>query len=97
MNNKTNFEMLLWGVNHIAENHGFRAITEDWEEDGEVCILGNNVPTLCDAQMLCDDLGISREYVESNDFGIDIFIPEDWFETKAKESFNGLCLWKRNF
>ena len=92
----TNLEMLLWGVQHIADNHNFRT-SLDWEEDGEVAICGGcNVPTLCDAQMLCEDLGIPKDYIKSSDYGIDIFIPQDWFETKSKEEFNGMCFWKRN-
>lgn len=97
MENKTNFEMLLWGVQHIASNHGFKSCVEDWEEDGEVCIYGGcNVPTLCDVQMLCEDLGIGREFIESNVVGIDIFIPEDWLENESNKPFNGMCFWKRN-
>ena len=97
MAEKTNFEILLWGVKHIAENHGFNSNTEDWEEDGEVCIWGGcNVPTLCDVQMLCDDLGIPGEYIESSEYGIDIFIPQDWYDLKRDMPFKGMCLWKRN-
>ena len=45
---KTNLEMLCWGIQHIAENHGFHA-NVNYEEDGEVCIYGGcNVPTLSD-------------------------------------------------
>lgn len=86
------------GVQHIAENHGFKYNTEDWETDGEVCILGGcNAPTLCDVQMLCEDLGIPREYIDSNDeYGIDIFIPQDWYDLKRDMPFKGKCLWKRN-
>lgn len=93
---KTNFEMLLWGIEHIAENHGFNSNIEDWEVDGEVCIWGGcNVPTLCDVQMLCEDLGISKDFVESSEFGIDVFIPQDWFDTKSQLPFEGQCLWQR--
>lgn len=37
MGKKTNLDMLLWGIKHIAENHGFKAST-DYEEEGQVCI-----------------------------------------------------------
>ena len=37
---KTNFEMLLWGVKHIAENHGFNSNTEDWEGRMARCAFG---------------------------------------------------------
>ena len=96
MANKTNFEMLLWGVQHIAEHHGFKYNTEDWE-DGMVCIFCScNVPTLCDVQMLCEDLGIPRNFIESSDYGIEVFIPQDWFDTKKDIPFNGMCFWQRN-
>ena len=44
--------MLLWGIQHIAENHNFKANVEDWECDGQVCIFGGcNVPTLMDTML----------------------------------------------
>ena len=95
MTTKTNWEILFWGIQHIAENHGFVAHTEDWEDDGEVYIVGNNVPTLSDVRMLCDDLGIPREYVESNEYGIDVYIPQDWFDEKKDLPFSGMCFWGR--
>lgn len=91
----TNLEMLLWGIQHIAENHGFRSCV-DWEEDGEVAICGCNVPTLMDTYMLCEELGIDRDYVENSDWGIDVYIPQDWIEEKANEAFVGAMMWKKN-
>ena len=73
-------EVLLWGVKHIAQNHGFDYSTE-YEDDGEVCIFGGcNVPTLEDVMLLCEDLGIERNNVESSDFGIDIWMDWRWME-----------------
>lgn len=95
MSKKTNKEMLIYGINHIAENHGFIAVTEDWEETRQVAIMGNNVPTLADIQSLCADLGISRENIYKTIFGIDIEIPYDWFKKKANKKFNGLRYWER--
>lgn len=89
-----NLEMLIFGVKHIAENHGFRFST-DWEEDGELAIFGNNVPTFMDALMLVEDCKIPRNFVESNDFGIDIYIPSDWLENEAQKEYCGLSFWKR--
>ena len=88
--------MLVWGIKHIAKNHGFNATT-NYQEDGEVCIWGgSNVPTLCDVQMLCEDLGISKENIEETSCGIDVFIPADWFENKANLPYNkGFELWRR--
>lgn len=93
---KTNLEMLCWGIQHIAENHGFHA-NVNYEEDGEVCIYGGcNVPTLSDVQMLCEDVGIDKSFIESGECGIDVFIPADWYETKANQPYKaGLGLWRR--
>lgn len=96
-NGRTNFETLIWGIQHIAENHGFNALTENWEEDGEVAICGNNVPTLMDVKMLCEDVGIDEEYIATNQYGIDVYIPSDWYETIANDVFDGDCMWERAF
>ena len=93
----TKFEVLVWGIKHIAENHGFNAST-NWEEDGEVCIYGGcNVPTLSDVRMMCKELGIPGDFVESSSFGIDVFIPEDWYESEANEEYHStnIEMWKR--
>lgn len=86
----TNLDRLFWGMKHIAENHGFQAKAdmESITEDGEVCIFGGcNVPTLADVQFLCQNVGISKDNIESSDYGIDVWIPFDWFETKAREPY----------
>ena len=67
----------------------------DWEEDGEVAICGNNVPTLSDVNFLCEDVGIPNEYISTNDYGIDAYIPEEWYETTARDLFDGECFWMR--
>lgn len=92
----TKLEVLIWGIKHIAENHGFNSST-DWEEDGEVCIYGGcNVPTLSDVRMMCEDLGITPDFVESSPFGIDVFIPEEWYENESGEEYESANeLWKR--
>jgi hypothetical protein len=88
-------EVLCWGIEHIAQNHDFGYSTEDWETEGEVCIYGGcNVPTLSDVQMLCQDLGIPRECIEDSDFGIDVWIPEDW-DKDAEYKETGMEMWKR--
>ncbi len=93
---KTNIEMLCWGIKHIANNHGFYADTA-YEDEGEVCIYGGcNVPTLADVRMLCEDLGIESKFIDSNDCGIDVWIPADWMENESGKQFDGMCLWKRN-
>ena len=90
----TNLETLLYGVKHIAENHGFKPIL-DWEEDGQLAICGNNIPTLMDVKMLCADLGIDDDFIETNEFGIDIYIPLDWYEEKSNKEYIGLSFWKK--
>ena len=94
---KTNIQMLVWGIKHIAENHGFKANT-NYKEDGEVCIYGGcNVPTLGDVHQLCEDLGIDTyECVDSSDCGIDVYISEEWWENKANKPYEkGMELWRR--
>jgi hypothetical protein len=95
---KTNLQALLYGIIHIAENHGFSAST-DWEEDGQVAIFGfnagDNVPTLMDVKFLCEDVGISSSNINTTLFGIDIDIPTDWLESTATEKFDGMCYWER--
>jgi hypothetical protein len=78
-------EVLLWGITHIAENHGFNAGT-DYEEDGEVCIWGgSNLPTLADVQFLCEDLGIPTKNIENSEFGIDVFLNWEWLQENNEE------------
>lgn len=92
----TNLEMLVWGIKHIAENHKLYADV-DYEENGEVCIWGGcNVPTLCDVEMLCEDLHIDRECIESNSCGIDVFIYDSWYEEWGEKPYEkGFELWRR--
>jgi hypothetical protein len=91
----TNLEMLIFGVKHIAENHKLRYSVE-YEEDGEVAILGGmNIPTLMDIKMLCEDVGIDENFIDPCEFGIDIWIPCDWFEEVSNKEFQGQCLWQR--
>lgn len=95
----TKLEVLFAGIRHIAENHGFKADTECLATDGEVCIWGGcNLPTICDVQLLCEDLGIERECVIALDCGIDIRITKEWMEKEAIKAYRvtGLELWKRS-
>ena len=94
--NYTNLEMLVIGIEEIAKNHGFKAYT-DWEENGEVCIFGGcNVPTLSDVKMLCEELMINRSNIESSEFGIDIWIDQEWLDELAHKSYVSKGqLWKK--
>ena len=90
-------DVLCWGMEHIAQNHGFEAATHSID-DGDVCIFGGcNVPTLQDVIFLCEDLKIEKDCIESSDFGIDVFITEEWYEGYAQEEYKptGHEFWKR--
>lgn len=90
-------EVLCWGIEHIAQNHGFGCDT-DYEESGEVCIYGGcNAPTLQDVRFLCEDLGIGIECIESSEFGIDVWLTPEWYEGKGQDTYNptGMEMWKR--
>lgn len=83
--------MLCWGIKHIATNHNLHAST-DYMADNEVCIFGGcNVPTLADVRLLCADCAMSQEEidecVEGSDYGIDVWIPEVWWERKASANY----------
>jgi hypothetical protein len=73
-------EVLAWGIAHIAENHHFDSYNSLNSEDDEKCcgILGDNIPTTSDVEMMCDDLGIDRDYIDVSIFGICVTMPEDW-------------------
>ena len=93
---QTNLDMLLWGIEHIARNHGFDC-SLDYEEDGNVCIFGGcNIPTLSDVKMLCEDIGIDPNCVESCDCGIDVNFTWTWYKNVANKPYKkGMELWRR--
>lgn len=90
-----NIDVLIYGLHHIAENHNTTAITNDWKEEQQVCVMVNNVPTMSDVQMLCDDLGIPRDCIYASFFGIDIELPYEWIEKTSKKAFNGYRFWEK--
>ena len=92
-------EVLRWGLQHIAANHGFKAATDE-SEDGTMCIFGGcNVPTLSDVRMLCEDLAIPSDYVESDDFGITVYMDWGWLDEGGlmQEDYvpTGMEFWKK--
>lgn len=87
--------MLLWGIQHIADNHNTTCYTENWEEEMQVAVGDNSVPLLADIKMLCQDLGIPTNNIYSTFFGIDIEIPYAWYKKKANKPFKGYGFWKR--
>lgn len=93
----TNLEVLIEGIKEIAQNHNFGCDT-NWEEEGEVCIFGGcNVPTLSDVMMLCEDVNIDSSCIESSEFGIDVFLDDEWLAYTANEEYvMGTEMWKRH-
>jgi hypothetical protein len=90
-------EVLCWGIEHIAQNHNFGSDV-NYEENGEVCIYGGcNVPTLSDVGFLCEDLGIDRSFIDSSQYGIDVWLPMDWYDGKGQKEYKptGMEMWKR--
>jgi len=90
-------DVLAWGMEHIASNHGFKC-SNSIQEEGEICIWGGcNVPTIGDVQMLCEDLQISKDCIDSSECGIDVFISQEWYDTYANTPYTptGMELWKR--
>lgn len=93
----TNLEMLVSGIEEIAKNHGFESNT-DWETNGEVCIYGGcNTPTLADVQFLCECVHLNPSNIESSEFGIDVWIDEEFLVKEA----DYICdcnnmFWKKN-
>ncbi len=90
-------EVLAWGVQHIASNHDANYST-DYEEYQSMSILGTEVPTVADARMLCEDLGMERErcYVD-NSWGIIVIDVEDWADTEGQQEYTpkGHEMWKK--
>lgn len=65
-----------------------------------MCIYGGcNVPTLSDVRLMCDDLGISRDCIESDDFGITVYIDHDMRKEdgllQQEYEPTGFEMWKR--
>ena len=90
-------EVLKWAVNHIGANHGSKALEINFEPDYYGITIGNNVPALADVQKMCDDLGISRESVQSKGHTIQVQLPKDWPDTIGQEQYipTGNEMWKR--
>lgn len=87
---KTNLEMLVCGLNHIAKNYGIKS-----NVDFYVC--GKcTIPMIADILMLCEDLGIDADCVVSFGSGANIDVPNEWLESKGQEEYGGLGFWQRN-
>lgn len=91
-------EVLAWGVKHIASNHRGVECNTDYQEYMSMSIWDDGVPTLADARMLCEDLGIEREncYAD-NSWGIITIDVEGWADTIGQQEYvpTGMEMWKR--
>lgn len=84
-----NVEVLCWGMKHIAGNHNCEA-SVDYEQDGSVCIFGPygiSVPANSDVRMLCEDLSIPRDCIDVSDFGIDVYVTQEWYDTIGQQEY----------
>ena len=85
-------EVLQWGLRHIASNYKMGA-NVDYEEDGQVCIFVTDEhpdvspAPINDVEMLCDDLGIHRAYIEVSGFGIDVTLDWAWPDTIGQDEY----------
>lgn len=90
-------EVLQWGVKHIATNHKSKFNT-DYEEYHSMSIWDDGVPTLADARMMCEDLGIDRSdfYCDSS-WGIIVIDIDGWLQEHGQEEYvpTGMEMWKR--
>ena len=82
-------EVLCWGMQHIAGNHNCEA-SVDYEQDGSVCIFdtdGISVPANSDVRMLCEDLSIPRDCIDASDFGIDVYVTQEWYDNFGQQEY----------
>jgi len=56
------------------------------------------VPTVADVRMLCDDLSIPRDCIESSNFGVEVYYDGEWLEDKADKVYQptGREMWKKS-
>ena len=90
-------EVLQWGVAHIATNHKSEYNT-DYEENHSMSIWDDGVPTLSDARMMCEDLGIAKENCYADHSWNVVCIDLDgWLEEHGQEEYvpTGMEMWHR--
>lgn len=95
-------EVLQWGLQHIAANHGYNA-NVDYQEEGSMCIYGGtSVPMLADVRMLCECVGVSTDAIEeSPGFGVDVYLSIVWVTndgmlTAEYQPNPAMEMWKRH-
>jgi hypothetical protein len=91
-------EVLAWGVQHIASNHRGVDCNTDYEEFQSMSISDDELPTVQDARLMCEDLGMERErcYVDRS-WGIIVIDVEDWADTIGQQEYTptGHEMWKK--
>ena len=91
-------EVLAWGVKHIAANHRSEYNT-DYEEFLSMSIWDDGVPTLADARMMCEDLGIPADccYADHS-WGVTVIDLDGWLQEHGHEEYvpTGMEMWKRH-
>lgn len=93
----TNYEMLLKGLQHIANNYGLEYGVEELFGSESHYILGDSIAMRNDVSMLYEDLNINElGGFDSSVFGVEILIYDEWKNTIGKEYFKDKHLfWKR--
>ena len=72
-------DVLKWGLQHIAGNYQMGVSVDDLEETGEafICVTEKHPDMspapINDVQMLCQDLGIKRDDVETDSYGVTVY------------------------
>lgn len=90
----TKLEMLRFGMQHIAENHHADCI-DSIEEDGTICILNGNVPTVADVKFLAADLGLT-DCVYPSEYGVEIDLDDEEWNGEAEYVQPAHEFWRRN-
>lgn len=92
-------DVLAWGVKHIASNHRNVKCSTDWEEFQSMSIQDDEVPTLSDARMMCEDLGINPgDCYCDHSWGVIVIDVEGWADTIGQEEYvpTGHEMWKKS-
>ncbi|MDD6017068.1 MAG: hypothetical protein PUC18_12490 [Prevotellaceae bacterium] len=91
-------DVLAWGVQHIASNHGCDYRTDYDEECPQMTIWDDRVPTVMDVRMMCEDLGMPRKSVHVADLWRVTFIDiGEWAGTDGQDEYEptGYEMWTR--
>lgn len=90
---------MAWGVRHIAKNHRNVLCNVEYQECHSMSILDDGVPTLSDARMLCEDLGIERsDCYADHSWGVTVIDLDSWLaEGHDQEEYvpTGMEMWKK--